>query len=361
MSNTINLSSIESFSSSLEECIKSAFLKKGDVLETLNYAKTKKYYTRNGEKLLEKLIKELSGSIEVVDLLVDSNFVELLSFHCLKKIADKLNFTIEYKLGSTTFPDITLIDTDSIKYGFEIKRVSGDTVLGNSSTQSINGIENLKKIYAISFFNDGDTIHISNYEDLIFDIDVDHNPRFRLKLHLEDQGNFKEIFSEGNLIQYYSLGQEEREKIVANYLRKKYENDENRWFLGQSTTIIEEFLTELKNIKLDREKIRIYVFCNFPSIFSMTNYNTIRKVIMKKYKYLGAVKDIFTAGGKDNGFPRIYAHLITLLPQIEEQLTILKINKTGWIGELKSSITAAGDLNKKKEKELCKLIDKHII
>ncbi|MBI9070132.1 MAG: hypothetical protein JEY94_00950 [Melioribacteraceae bacterium] len=360
MSGQISLQDIESFSSTLGECIKSSFEKKDEVLETLNLVKKEANFTKDGEKTLNRLIKELSSDIEVSDLLDDSTFVELISLHCLIKLSEKVEATIKYKLGSTKFPDITIEDKEKNRYGFEIKRVGGDAILGNSSTQTVKNIDTFKKIYAISFFNDGDTIHISNYEDLIFDIEVDHNPRFRLKMQLEDKSNFKEIFSEGNLIDYYSLDQESREKLVANYLRKKYADNEDRWFLGQSTTIINEFLEQIQNIKLDREKIRTFVFCNYPAIFTFSNYHDLRKVIMKKYKYIGAVKDIFTAGGQENGFPRIYVHLITLLPQINSELEKSSINKSAWIKEIKDSVITASDLSPAKQKELFELVDKHI-
>jgi hypothetical protein len=356
MINNINLDDLDTFSSIVKEHIVESFKKKDKLIETVDYLLKEELFTKSARKTLSKLKEELEKDIDLDNLLEDSVFAEIITFHVLKNIFVNNNCNVTYKCGSTEFPDITITTTESKKYGFEIKRVSGDNVLGNSSTQKIKNIDNFKEIYAVSFFDDGEQIHVSKYEDIIMGIDVDHNPRFRLKNMASEKSAFNEIFSSGNLIEYFKLPQNEREKLVANYLRIKYQDDEERWFLGQSTDIIAEFLENLQSKKLNRAEVRTYIFTYHPEIFSKSNYNFLRKEILKKYKYIGPVKDIITAGGKKAGMPRIFHHFLTLLYKINSNLEQGGINKEEWKDKVISSINKKDNLDNDKKRFVFKKI-----
>lgn len=288
----------------------------GLLLPTLDWVLSNSERHTSWSKRKLQILKESieAGSINKSLIIEDDLYVEILSLNAI--IAEYSAGNILYKSGSTYFPDIIVNDQ---KIGFEVKRMSGDSTLGNSSTQTLKN--NIEEIYAISFTNDGERMHICKYEELINDIVVDHNPRFNLSVGSKNKF-FTEELGQESLIDFFKKDEKERNAIVGKYLRKRYEGSD-KWFMGIPSEITDEFIQSTigKWSRLNKDQLRVDIFLNHPEVLITARYAELRRYLLEKYHAWGPVKDLLTAGGKKNGLPAIFYRFVEVLPKIKLELS----------------------------------------
>ena len=239
---------------------------------------------------------------------------------------------VDYHIGSTKFPDIAVGNS-----GFEVKTISsGQGWLGNSVLQNDPGFG---RIYAVSFSGDASSVEVARYGDLIAGIKVTHKPRFFL--NGESDFSFQDKF--GLAVEdFLSLPEGERRRMVMNYLRE--EDSDDAWYnmgaegteLSDSDVLAIEIL--LKRNKANkprgreaRAKVMVQVFALKFDLFTLPpNYDELRSYVLKEFKYFGGVKDMFTAGGRVAGLPRLFAHFRKLLPDIRVFLLQSGKDLTEW-------------------------------
>lgn len=271
-------------------------------------------------------------------LKIDVETSEVVSYlACVDLLPDS---EVSYKPNSTRFPDI-IIDS---WFGVEVKSSkSSKETLGNSSVQRGIG---LKEIYT-AIFTEHEFVKMVPYEEIISGIKVDHNPRFGLRLDGESAFNFRKTFN-CTFVEYLNKSVEEKHGMVRSYLLNSSSVQDWMWYHGRDddfavSTIGKNLLIAWRN--LDKGHFRIEVLSLKPRWVIEGNHEKLREWTLKKYGAIGAVKDVFSGGGKkaaknqkDIKLPKVFYWMDYCLEEIYKYLHDKNLNGDAWANEALSLV-----------------------
>lgn len=246
----------------------------------------------------------------------ETQFEELFFTTMQKLIGEKLH--VEYKEGSTIFPDI-----GCPPYGVEIKTTKADkwVCLGNSIMEGTRR-SGVNHIY-IAFLKKGGEpdIRVAPYDDSISDIKVTHSPRYEVNMNISKDHT---IFSKLEIS--YEQFRDDQEKIQK--LRHYYQsNGIESWWLdaetGETSTGMElKLFGQLPTAQ--KTNLKVELFALFPEILKKQYGQAATYLIFKYGIFNSSFRDMVSAGGQegiliDNKSERVsksIANLVHLLPEI---------------------------------------------
>lgn len=274
---------------------------------------SKKGSTTTALKKIAALESEISGGLELKS--ISAEMAEVISFIIIKEFFSEKE--VEYSVGSSKFPDIRVG-----KLGFEVKTSSENKgMLGNSALQADPGVD---EIFAIVFFTGKVEPRIVPYEELVRGVKVDHNPRFYLDLSGEEFESDDDLFGGISFAEFMKLPKEKKHSRIKKYLKKAHSGESWRWFMEDNSgnedillAMIEGCVKAWKNI--DKTELRVRCYAEIPEkVFY--DKGGLRNFVLREYNAFGPVKDVFTAGGRREGFPAVFANLIDSLDEVKDYL-----------------------------------------
>lgn len=273
------------------------------------------------EKILNSVVKRIAAE-GGLSTLTDRSFEKRI-YQELLSYFDKTE--IEYKEGSTSFPDIGLPP-----YGIEVKSTEGDTwvCLGNSIMEGTRK-SGVKNIYVLFLKKGGNPeIKWKKYEDCISDIKVTHSPRYEVNMDIEDPGE-SVLNKIGITYSDFSADPNKIPKLREYY--KKHKKNSNSWWIdpetGESVTSMR--IESFGGLSSDRkEKLIVELFAFFPEIIRGDYHDAAVYLITRYGVYDKSFRDKFSAGGQEPieigndkyKVPKVIKRILKYLPLIEKYL-----------------------------------------
>ena len=231
-------------------------------------------------------------------------------------------------IGGQKFPDIIA----NKFYGIEVKTTTQNhwKTTGNSVLESTR-VEDVERIFML-FGKLGKPIEFKcrAYEECLSEVVVTHSPRYLIDMNLEKG---KTIFDKINT-PYDTLRQKNNPiKPITDYYKSKLKPGQDLWWIQdteQASNLVINIWNNLNQKEKQEIKNRAMVY--FPEVFSNRGDKFSRLAIWlvtRESIVCPNIRDLFTAGGKDNylikgkthkNIPRIY---IKLFENINSVLEIL--------------------------------------
>ncbi len=283
----------------------------------------KEVSTASSLKKIASLETEISVGLEITE--VSADLAEVISFIIIKEYF--LGENVDYSIGSSKFPDIRVG-----KLGFEVKTSSeGKVMLGNSALQADPGVD---EIFAIVFTTGQSIPRIVSYAELVRGVKVDHNPRFYLDLSGEEFEVDADLFGNISFAEFMKLPKEEKHSRIKKYLSKAHSDESWRWFMKENPdneeillAMIDACVDAWRNI--DRAELKAKCYAEIPKkVFY--DKDELRNFVLREYNAFGPVKDVFTAGGKRDDLPAIFANLNDSLAGIKNYLLAKDKSVESW-------------------------------
>jgi len=266
--------------------------------------------------VLSDVVSEIySRGSNYLRALSDSDFEEVI----YEALLNKGLSGVEYKKGSSVFPDITFEN-----YGVEVKTTQKDgwTTLGGSIMEGTKK-EGIQIIY-ITFLKKGGApeIKIGKYEECLSDIKVTHSPRYEINMLLEESDS---IFHKLGIPYDEFSSSENKVKLLRKYYKEKLKGSYPWWIEEDSDKISNIAIRELSSLsREDQIQIEIELIALHPeavgseytaaSIYLLTKHNLFDK----------SMRDRFTAGGREtsvfNGLSCNYSHIIIWVKEHWEEV-----------------------------------------
>lgn len=228
---------------------------------------------------------------------------------------------VDYKKGSSRFPDITFSIDDS-KIGVEVKLITTNTwkAKGNSAVAS-TAVKGIDEIYILAgrFIKDASPEYkMKPMGKCISNVKVTHNPRYEIDMAY-DKGDFCENAFRMKYDRLRIIPKEDREAVIGRFIAEdRYQKfDENK-----------------DNIK---NKLLAEIFVLFPEVFSKHSRQNPHKFsrmsgwLFGHHIYPKNVRDLISSKGqwKYEGFN---------IPKIYETLNLIKNEFHKTIEEMPSAI-----------------------
>lgn len=231
-------------------------------------------------------------------------------------------------IGGQKFPDIIA----NKFYGIEVKTTTQNhwKTTGNSVLESTR-VEDVERIFML-FGKLGKPIEFKcrAYEECLSEVVVTHSPRYLIDMNLEKG---KTIFDKINT-PYDTLRQKQNPiKPITDYYKSKLKPGQDLWWIQdteQASNLVINIWNNLNQKEKQEIKNRAMVY--FPEVFSNRGDKFARLAIWlvtKESIVCPNIRDLFTAGGKDNyliknktykNIPRIYIKLFENIASVLEVL-----------------------------------------
>lgn len=231
-------------------------------------------------------------------------------------------------IGGQKFPDIIA----NKFYGIEVKTTTQNhwKTTGNSVLESTR-VEDVERIFML-FGKLGKPIEFKcrAYEECLSEVVVTHSPRYLIDMNLEKG---KTIFDKINT-PYDTLRQKQNPiKPITDYYKSKLKPGQELWWIQdteQASNLVINIWNNLNQKEKQEIKNRAMVY--FPEVFSNRGDKFARLAIWlvtKESIVCPNIRDLFTAGGKDNyliknktykNIPRIYIKLFENIASVLEVL-----------------------------------------
>lgn len=227
-------------------------------------------------------------------------------------------------IGGQKFPDIV---TKKF-YGVEIKTTTQNhwKTTGNSVLESTR-VDDVERIFML-FGKLGKPIEFKcrAYEECLSEVVVTHSPRYLIDMNLEEG---KTIFDKIN-IPYDNLRQKKSPiKPITDYYKSRLKVGQDLWWIQDAEKASNFVINTWTNLSLKQKKeIRNKVMIFFPEVFSSRGDKFARLAIWlvtREAIVCPNVRDLFTAGGKDNyliknkmykNIPRVFINLFENIDSI---------------------------------------------
>tara|TARA_B110000091_G_scaffold208115_1_gene247289 strand:- start:1307 stop:2362 length:1056 start_codon:yes stop_codon:yes gene_type:complete len=231
-------------------------------------------------------------------------------------------------IGGQKFPDIIAKKL----YGIEVKTTTKNhwKTTGNSVLESTR-VDDVERIFML-FGKLGKPIEFRcrAYEECLSEVVVTHSPRYLIDMNLEEG---KTIFDKINT-PYDTLRQKKNPiKSITDYYKSKLKPGQDLWWIQDTEKASNLVINIWNNLSLkEKKETKNRAMIYFPEVFSSRGDKFARLAIWlvtREAVVCPNVRDLFTAGGKDDYFiknktykniPRVF---IKLFDNIDSVLEIL--------------------------------------
>lgn len=202
-------------------------------------------------------------------------------------------------IGGQKFPDIV-----AKKYfGIEVKTTTKNhwKTTGNSVLETTQ-VSDVERIFML-FGKLGKPIEFRcrAYEECLSEVVVTHSPRYLIDMNLEEG---ETIFDKINTSYDVLRGKKNPIKPITDYYKSKLKPGQDLWWIQdteQSSKLVINIWNNLRQTEKQEAKNKAFVY--FPEVFSNRGDKFARLAIWlvtREAVVCPNVRDLFTAGGKDN-------------------------------------------------------------
>ena len=227
---------------------------------------------------------------------------EIVVYNQLSESIRLLNLTnqvsLQYTLGSHTFPDIIFKFKNGEKFGVEVKlstnkskgwKTNGNSVVGSTRDKDVTDIfvvfGKMRSVQEIMF-------KIRNYKDVVSNVVVTHSPRYLIDMETTNETNFFEI---SGITFAEMLNNDDPISLITSYFLGI---GEKAWWLSDYTPATIRMMSELS--AEERSLLLSEAFVYFPEVFSSNTYK-FKKIAFwlttEKSIVTPSLRDNFSAGG----------------------------------------------------------------